>query len=66
MQINVALIGYGYWGPNVARNLSSLSQYSLKYIDLNEDSRSKASKVILGLKFYQDWMICSTTKVLIL
>lgn len=51
MQINVALIGYGYWGPNVARNLSSLSQYSLKYIiDLNENSRLKASRNHPGVK----------------
>jgi len=27
--INVALIGYGYWGPNIARNLQNLSTCNL-------------------------------------
>ncbi len=36
--INVALIGYGYWGPNVARNLYKNKQINFKYIcDLKQD-----------------------------
>ncbi|KAI4443532.1 Gfo/Idh/MocA family oxidoreductase [Schaedlerella arabinosiphila] len=36
--INAALIGYGYWGPNVAKNLYKNKQYNLKYIcDLRQD-----------------------------
>ncbi len=30
--LNVALIGYGYWGPNIARNLFELEGFDLKYI----------------------------------
>ena len=30
--LNFALIGYGYWGPNVARNLYKNKQIKLKYI----------------------------------
>lgn len=28
--ITVGLVGYGYWGPNVARNLNVNRQYDLK------------------------------------
>ncbi len=36
--LNFALIGYGYWGPNVARNLYKNKQINFKYIcDLKQD-----------------------------
>lgn len=36
--LNFALIGYGYWGPNVARNLYRNKQINFKYIcDLKQD-----------------------------
>ncbi len=36
--LNFALIGYGYWGPNVARNLYRNKQINLKYIcDLKQN-----------------------------
>ncbi len=36
--LNFALIGYGYWGPNVARNLYKNKQIDFKYIcDLKQD-----------------------------
>lgn len=36
--ITVALVGYGYWGPNVARNIYRNKQLKLKYIcDLKND-----------------------------
>lgn len=30
--INVALVGYGYWGPNLARNFHKVDGFNLKYI----------------------------------
>lgn len=36
--LNFALIGYGYWGPNVARNLYKNKMINFKYIcDLRQD-----------------------------
>lgn len=30
--INIALVGYGYWGPNVARNIYKNKNFNFKYI----------------------------------
>lgn len=36
--MNCALIGYGYWGPNLARNIKKIHEVNLKYIcDENTD-----------------------------
>ena len=40
---NVAVIGYGYWGPNIVRNFSNHPECEVKYIcDLGEDARKRA------------------------
>ena len=40
-KINVGLIGYGYWGPNLARNISEIPEFNLKYIsDLSESKQN--------------------------
>jgi predicted dehydrogenase len=42
--INVGVIGYGYWGPNVARNFNSCKDTALVSVcDLN-DNRAKLAK----------------------
>ena len=44
--LNMALIGYGYWGPNVARNIYRNKELKLKYIcDLREDRLDKAKEL---------------------
>lgn len=44
--IKVALIGYGYWGPNVARNLYNNKDFDFKYIcDKNVERLEKAKKI---------------------
>ena len=31
--LNVALVGFGYWGPNIARNINTVSMpVSIKFI----------------------------------
>ena len=30
--LNVAIIGYGYWGPKLARNFQNSSFFKIKYI----------------------------------
>ncbi|MEG0392003.1 MAG: Gfo/Idh/MocA family oxidoreductase, partial [Anaerovoracaceae bacterium] len=43
---NIGLVGYGYWGPNVARNLYNNKKFNFKYIcDKKEDRLEKANKV---------------------
>ncbi|PCI29603.1 MAG: oxidoreductase [SAR324 cluster bacterium] len=40
--MNIAIIGYGYWGPNLVRNFSWLEGAHVKYVcDLSEDRLSK-------------------------
>lgn len=44
--INVAIIGFGYWGPNLARNFHALPNASLSFIcDLDPKLLSRAKKL---------------------
>ena len=44
-KIGVAVIGYGYWGPNLARNAQDSSETELLYVcDLSEDLLRLAHK----------------------
>ncbi len=56
-KINLALIGYGYWGPNIARVLSELEDCELKYcVDLVEKNLKRVSDKypkIITLNNYQ-------------
>ncbi len=41
--INIGLIGYGYWGPNLARNFNNNPDFNLKTIyDFSEDRAKRA------------------------
>ena len=41
---NVAIIGFGYWGPNIVRNFTNHPECEVKYIcDLGEEARKLAS-----------------------
>jgi predicted dehydrogenase len=43
--MNFGVIGYGYWGPNVARNLATLEgSRVLKIADLSQPARERARK----------------------
>ena len=40
---NIALIGYGYWGPKLARNFHNSSKFNIKYIvDKSKNNINKA------------------------
>jgi len=44
--ISIGVIGYGYWGPNIVRNLQSLDPGCVKMVsDLNPNALSKAKKL---------------------
>ena len=41
-QIGVAVVGYGYWGPNIVRNLVDRPEFELRCLcELNEDRANK-------------------------
>ena len=43
-KINAIVIGYGYWGPNLARNINQNSRFNLKFIcDLDIKKRNEAA-----------------------
>ncbi|MDO8339047.1 MAG: Gfo/Idh/MocA family oxidoreductase [Candidatus Burarchaeum sp.] len=45
MTIRLALVGYGYWGPNLARNFSRIKGAELRYIvDLDAKKRGRAAE----------------------
>ena len=51
--ITVALVGYGYWGPNVARNIYRNKQLDLKYIcDLKQDRLDAARQLYANDAIY--------------
>jgi predicted dehydrogenase len=53
--INIGLIGYGYWGPNLARNFNSNPDLELAAIcDPSPDRLEVASKLYPNLKLYKD------------
>lgn len=43
--MNVGVIGYGYWGPNLVRNFGEVDEVHVKWIaDLRADRRGQAAK----------------------
>ena len=45
MKYNVAIIGYGYWGPKLSRNFSNSNNFEIKHvIDISPINLSKAKK----------------------
>jgi predicted dehydrogenase len=55
MQMKVGLIGYGYWGPNLLRNLHETDGVEVKRcVDLRPDRRASASKRYPGLQVSDD------------
>lgn len=43
--INVGVIGYGYWGPNLARNFNENPSTAVSYVCDLDDSRLKYSRI---------------------
>ena len=53
--INVAVIGYGYWGPNLVRNFADLPEANLAAVcDLNEDRLGLVQRRYPGVKTTTD------------
>lgn len=53
--VNFGVIGYGYWGPNVVRNLTSLEgSQVLAIADKSPSARKRAQKAYPGIKVTPD------------
>src|SRR5229473_53948 len=54
--VRVGVIGYGYWGPNVVRNLQGLENCQLVTIcDKNSDALRRAGRVYPGVELTTDY-----------
>ncbi|MDO8885569.1 Gfo/Idh/MocA family oxidoreductase [Candidatus Oleimmundimicrobium sp.] len=55
-KINVAVVGYGYWGPNLVRNFSRISNVNLvACCDLAEDNLRKINQLYPSVKTTRDY-----------
>jgi len=53
--MKIALIGYGYWGPNLAKNIHSIPTMDLVGIcECNKERLAKAKKIYGNSLFYTD------------
>ena len=51
MKTNVAILGYGYWGPNLVRNFNKFSNCNISYIvDKNINRLNEAKKLYPNIK----------------
>ncbi len=54
--LNVALIGFGYWGPNLARNIVAHPSLSLSYIfEKNHQRKEVATRTFAGVSVLDDF-----------
>ena len=53
--VRVGVIGYGYWGPNIVRNLHQLDDCEVTVVcDMNEGARHRAQRAYPGLQVSSD------------
>ena len=58
--MNFGVIGYGYWGPNIVRNLMSLEDSEVRAIaEISPTARARAQKAYPGVK-----VVASATEVI--
>lgn len=55
-KIKVGIVGFGYWGPNLARNFAASDLYDLSWIaDISEEALGHAKKFYPHIKFTDDY-----------
>ena len=53
MSINIGVIGYGYWGPNLARNVAGAEGVSLVAVcDADTEAQARAARLYPGARIY--------------
>ena len=54
--LNVGVIGYGYWGPNIVRNFNSIDGAKVLSIsDINQEAIKRAAKAYPHTAVTKDW-----------
>src|SRR5580658_1739907 len=49
--INIGVVGYGYWGPNLVRNFSEIDDFKVTMVaDLKADNLAKVQKRYPAIK----------------
>ena len=51
-KIGVVIIGYGYWGPNLARNIALNPHFNLLAIVDQDEERQEKAKETFGVKVF--------------
>ena len=53
--INIGVIGYGYWGPNLVRNFVSLDESTVAIVaDRDPEKLANLSKLLPSVRVTQD------------
>jgi len=61
--MKIGIIGYGYWGPNIARNFASIPDIKLTDLcDMNPDSLAKAVKSYPNIRTTSDYRLMTSSK----
>ncbi len=59
--MNIAIVGYGYWGNHLVRNFNSSEKWNVKYVcDLDENQLKKVNKLypnITTTNYYNDILV---------
>lgn len=56
--MNIAIIGFGYWGPNLVRNFNSISDCTVKYIcDFRTERLNIAKKLYPNISAINDYQV---------
>ena len=64
MKFKVALIGFGYWGPKLARNIQNSNYFQIDYIvDKSKKNIDSAKKVFPLSKVISDYKRINTQKI---
>ena len=64
MTLKVAIIGYGYWGPKLARNIQNSNNFDIEFIiDTSINNLNKAKKNFPLCQFYKDYRKFDSKKV---
>lgn len=62
--MKVALIGYGYWGPKLARNIQNSNNFQIDYIvDSSKKNLDNAKKIFPTSKFYINYKKLDISKL---
>ncbi len=61
--INIGVIGYGYWGPHIVRNFSSIEEVrTVSVCDVDPHALERAKKTYEHLKIFTDYRDIVTSK----